>query len=163
MEEHTALCGDTSTPCHTPYDVPHLLCNQAANRIYPFIPSDCKHVAIVPRRLANKCTICKILVASQRYCFCMWQLLHPESPVRAGWDHAGQGGLPVATSMTTQARDHKIHLGVAVAPGRLAGGHLDDHAGQGPDVSRAAMPCLLYHLRGHPVGGACNGTQRKHA
>ena len=46
-----------------------------------------------------------------------------------------------------------ICLVLKLGPGRLASGHLDDCAADGPDVSLAAMTRLLDDLRCHPVSG----------
>ena len=53
--------------------------------------------------------------------------------------------------------DRSPHLALELGPGGLAGGHLDDGAGDGPDVRLAPVPILLYDLRRHPVGRADHG------
>ena len=48
-------------------------------------------------------------------------------------------------------------LVVELAPGRLAGGHLDDGAGDGPDVGLPPVPDLLDDLGRHPVRRSLDG------
>lgn len=58
----------------------------------------------------------------------------------------------VMSQMQVQSAVDDINLTLKLAPGRLASGHLDDGAAHTPDVCLPAMPRLLDHLRGHPVG-----------
>lgn len=52
-------------------------------------------------------------------------------------------------------------LALELAPGRLPGSHLDDCAGDRPDVRLPPMPGLLDDLRGHPVWCPLNGLEAR--
>ena len=51
------------------------------------------------------------------------------------------------------------HLALELAPRGLAGGHLNDCAGDRPDVSLSPVACLLDDLGRHPVGRPLDGFE----